>query len=170
MGYHTDFYGQFDVTPVLSEDHKNYLVRFSETRRMKRDPDRLPSDPIREQAGLPPGFEGAYFVGGLGYCGQDSDSSVIQSSIQPKGQPGLWCQWIPNEDGTAIVWDEGEKFYEYVEWIEYLMKHFFTPWGYALSGKVRWQGQDPDDRGMIKITDNIVQAETDKMTNSLNEE
>jgi len=71
-------------------------------------------------------------------------------------QPGLWCQWVPNEAGTAIVWDEGEKFYEYTAWIEYLIAHFLGPWGYRLDGEVYWQGEENDDRGLIAIVDNEV--------------
>ena len=44
-------------------------------------------------------------------------------------QPGLWCQWVPNASGTAIVWDEGEKFYYYIEWIKYLIEHFLRAVG-----------------------------------------
>ena len=66
MGYTTDFNGEFEVSPSLSYDHKQYLDAFATTRRMKRDQDiaeTLP-DPVREAVGLPIGYEGAYFVGG----------------------------------------------------------------------------------------------------------
>lgn len=74
------------------------------------------------------------------------------------GQPGLWCQWIPTDDGTAIVWDEGEKFYNYKEWIEYLIQHFLAPWGYVLNGVVQWAGESRGDIGLIKIVNNDVQV------------
>lgn len=77
-------------------------------------------------------------------------------AIADGAQPGLWCQWIPTEDGTAIVWDEGEKFYDYIEWLDYLIRHFLKPWGYTLTGGVEWQGEDPDDRGRILVSDNAI--------------
>ena len=71
-------------------------------------------------------------------------------------QPGLWCQWRPNDDGTAIVWDEGEKFYSYIEWLAYIMDHFLRPWGYELEGSVYWDGEESDDFGVLEIKDNKV--------------
>jgi len=70
--------------------------------------------------------------------------------------PGIWCQWVPSEDGKTIEWDENEKFYDYIEWIQYLLKHFLIPWGYILNGKVIWQGENMCDRGKIEIDNNLV--------------
>jgi hypothetical protein len=165
MGYTTDFYGEFNLDKPLSPEHKAYLEAFAETRRMIRD-DKIASnmeDPIRIAAGLPVGIDGCYFVNGVGDFGQDEDASVKNSNTPPSGQPGLWCQWVPSFEGTAIVWDGGEKFYNYVEWIEYLVENFFKPWGYVLNGEVEWQGEERDDRGMIVINDNVVKVKVAKV-------
>lgn len=158
MGYDTNFCGSFELDKPLSKEHKDYLSKFSETRRVKRKQTVAAKmdDPVRIAAGLPIGKHGAYFVGGLGFCGQDNDPSVIEGNTPPDGQPGLWCQWAPNNDGTAIVWDGGEKFYDYVEWIKYLIENFIKPWGYVLNGEVGWSGEDIDDRGLICIDNNDV--------------
>jgi hypothetical protein len=130
MGYTTDFSGKFKVTPPLKPEHKEYLKQFNETRRMKRDPEKaleLP-DPIRHAVALPIGDEGCYFVGAPGFMGQDKDASIVDYNTPPgqlglveienfgsvfsenkrritdgECQPGLWCQWVPNEDGTEIA-------------------------------------------------------------------
>lgn len=73
-------------------------------------------------------------------------------------KPSYYCQWVPNEDGTAIVWDYNEKFYSYIEWIEYLIKHFFEPWGIKLNGEVEWEGEESGDLGKIIIKDNVVEV------------
>lgn len=52
--------------------------------------------------------------------------------------PSIYCQWVPAEDGTGLEWDGVEKFYYYTEWLEYLVAHFFKPWGYVLNGSVEW--------------------------------
>lgn len=66
------------------------------------------------------------------------------------GVPGsTWCQWVPSDDGTTLVWDEQEKFYEYTQWLQYLVHHYFGPWGCTLDGEVEWNGDDVDDRGSI---------------------
>lgn len=144
----------------LRSTHAGYLRAFSRTRRMKRDPEKakgLP-DPVRQAAGLPLGEEAAYFVGGTGYAGQDRDGSVVDYNDPPAGQPGLWCKWVPNELGTGIVWDRGEKFYDYIAWLEYLLEHFLTPWGYVVNGRVAWKGEDRADTGVIIVTANAVEV------------
>jgi uncharacterized protein (TIGR02996 family) len=151
------FWQLFGLRPA----HAAYLTAFNETRRMKRDPAKaaLLPDPVRLAVGLSVGEDGAYIVGGSGFHGQDDDGSVLDHNSPPNGQPGLWCQWRPSEDGTAIIWDGGEKFYDYVEWLEYLILHFFNPWAYILNGKVRWQGEVSEDRGIITLINNRVLAE-----------
>lgn len=75
------------------------------------------------------------------------------------GVPGYWCQWIIGKDydgEEALIWDEGEKFYNYVEWLEYLIKNFFEPEGYVLNGEVEYQGEASDDFGTIEVKDNKV--------------
>jgi hypothetical protein len=158
MGYTTDFQGSFKVAPDLTAKHALYLTMFSMTRRMKRNgpqAEALP-DPARLTVGLPIGKEGGYFVGSGDNNGQNHTPDVLDYNQPPTGQPGLWCQWVPSPDGTAIVWDEGEKFYDYVEWLQYLIEHFLAPWGYKLNGTVKWYGEDHDDRGRIVVKDNVV--------------
>jgi hypothetical protein len=160
VGYTTDFVGEFDITPALDDNHVAYLRQFANTRRMKRDPVKASdlADPVRLSVGLPVGDDGGYFVGGQGICGQDFDNSILDYNGPPAGQPGLWCQWIPGEDDQSLVWDQSEKFYAYVEWLRYLIQHFFQPWGYSLSGDVEWQGEDSDDKGIIQIVNNVVRV------------
>jgi hypothetical protein len=145
---------------ALKSEHSAYLTVFSSTRRMRRDAKEVEKfpDPVRLAAGLPVGEEGGYFVGGGGFRGQDDDSSVLECNNPPAGQPGLWCHWAPDKYGRAIVWDRGEKFYYYVEWLEYLIKHFLGPWGYVLNGEVRWRGEDREDRGAIVVAANDVET------------
>lgn len=163
MGYSTNFTGEWKVEPALKPEHLAYLTQFSVSRRMKRDPwvTETRPDPLRLAVGLPVGVEGGYYVGPPGNNGQEDmwtrhgppgiRGGVIDSNTEPEGQPGLWCKWEPNSDGTAIVWSGAEKFYDYVEWIQYLLDHFLTPWGYKLSGRVDWQGEDEHDTGFIVI-------------------
>jgi hypothetical protein len=158
MGYHTEFEGAFNLDKPLDDAHKAYLNKFAQTRRMMRSEEKVAElpDPIREAANLPVGKEGGYFVGGTGFMGQNNDTSVYDHNSPPTGQPGLWCQWVSNEDGTAIEWDGGEKFYEYVLWIKYIIANFLKPWGYTLNGVVSWRGEDFNDVGDIVVTNNVV--------------
>ena len=166
MGYTTYLCGEFEFDRPLKPEHMEYLTDFSNSRRMMRNADILAEmdDPVRVSTGLPLGDDGGYFVSATGFRGQGMDESVVDFNRPPSGQPGLWCQWVPNEDGTAIVWDDGEKFYNYVEWLEYLIEHFLKPWGYVLNGSVSYSGEEPDDRGWIHVKDNRVQAIDDVIT------
>lgn len=168
MGYATNFTGQFDLDKPLTAEHKAYLDAFNETRRMKRDPsiaESLP-DPKRLAVGLPVGDQGAYFVGTQEQDhGQVRDASVAEYNTPPAGQPGLWCQWRPNEGGSAIEWDEGEKFYDYTAWLEYLIDRFLSRWGYVLNGQVSWDSEDNGDAGIIHVKDNEVEAVQSMLVN-----
>lgn len=89
--------------------------------------------------------------------GQDEDDSVIDND-RPAGRcPGLWCDW--RLKGQDIEWSGAEKFYSYVDWLEYILDNFMTPNGIYYSGEIEWQGEDEEDRGIIKVRKNIVLLE-----------
>lgn len=160
MGYTTTFRGQFDLDKPLTEAHAEYLNKFSETRRMKRAAEgaRILPDPVRLAVGLDVGPEGAYFVGGGGDFGQDRDASILDYNNPPKDQPGLWCQWVPTADLRGLEWNQAEKFYDYTEWLQYLIDNFLKPWGYTVTGSVDWRGEDFDDCGTLTVADGVVTA------------
>jgi hypothetical protein len=135
------------------------------------------------------GNEGEYFVGGTGHGGQDRDDTIINYNESPGSvlksndedfgtywsrrtkqiedglcQPGLWCQWTTNEEGTCLEWDGGEKFYNYVEWLKYLINHFFEKWGVKLNGEITWEGEESEDMGKIVVVDNVVTVKVARIT------
>jgi len=67
---------------------------------------------------------------------------------------------VPDETGTGIVWDQGEKFYHYDKWLKYIIKHFLAPWGYVLNGEATWRGEQRDDRGTLHVFENEVETDT----------
>jgi hypothetical protein len=160
MGYTTDFYGAVSVEPPLNEDERTYLRKFAETRRLDRE-------------------RGPYFVDGSGFAGQGHDSDIRDYNNPPEGQPGLWCQWVPIDDGTAIEWDGQEKFYEAEEWMAYLIDHFLKPgaeasksddpqfagftFDHVVNGTIEAQGEDPDDKWRLVVEDNVVRTQQAKI-------
>ena len=147
MGYNTAFDGEWKLNKPLDGETKTFLIKLANTRRMKRTG-------LDEKYGI----EGEFFVDASGFMGQDSDDSVVDYNQPPSTQPSLWCKWIPNDEGTAIEWDGGEKFYDYIPWIEYLIENILAPRGYVLNGDIKWEGEDSDDFGIIRIEDNVVKC------------
>ena len=138
MGYSTDFSGKFTLNKPLDDETYKLLADLNQTRRMAR------------QLGPEYGAEGEFYVDG------EAGESVIDYNRPPSTQPSLWCQWQPTEDRMSIIWDGGEKFYEYVDWIKYIINRVLDPKGYVLNGEVWWDGEDQSDTGLISNTDNKV--------------
>ena len=151
MGYSTEFTGRFRLDRPLQLEHARYLHAFADTRRVQRDAARAEAliDRVRAAASLPVGVEGGYVV-------VRERDSILNQDAPPRGQPGLYCQWRPSENQHGILWDGGEKFYNYVQWLEYIIQHFLAPWGYVLNGAVQWEGEEFGDTGVIQVVNNRV--------------
>jgi len=203
MGYTTDFQGQLNFDRVLTNEEVNYIKKFNDSRRMKRDVSKL-YDIYKGEGGNPflpkeqtYGNEGEYFVGDAGQVsflvGNSKDDSIIDFNQSPgnvvKGkdedfgtywsrhtkqiqdglcQPGFWCQWTVEQQFEGgefvLVWDGSEKFYNYVEWLKYLINHFFEKWGVKLNGEITWEGEDSEDMGKIVVVDNVVTVKVARIT------
>lgn len=164
MGYTTEFSGEIEVSPPLNEAERAYLRRFATSRRMDRE-------------------RGPYYAEPGSDYGQGDRSDVKDGNTPPEGQPGLWCQWVPTEDGSGIEWDQGEKFYNAEEWMAYLIDTFLKPgctvereleegnlpdliaaqfadftFDHACNGQIEADGEKPDDFWLLEVKDNVVSA------------
>jgi len=153
MGYTTEFEGSVRVVPPLNATESAYLRKFAGTRRMART-------------------RGPYFVDGSGDWGQGEDDDITEYNDPPRGQPGLWCKWVPTDDDASIEWDGGEKFYYAEDWMQYLIDHFLKPGAYAsrsgdlqfeaftfdhiVNGHIDAAGEETDDRWRLIVRDNVV--------------
>lgn len=155
MGYTTDFEGRFKFDKKLDDATYNLLQGLSETRRMKRDVSKLPDVPNELIGVFDWGVEGEFYFNPLtSDWGQEREDSVVDFNEPPASQPGLWLKWIPTLDKLHYEWDGGEKFYNYIEWLEYVIANILEPRGYKMNGEVKWFGEDRYDVGYITITDN----------------
>jgi len=151
MGNKTLYWASVKIEPSLSQAEIDYLTEFSETRRMLRK-------------------NGPYFVGGTGMRGQnENDPDVILGNQPPLGQPSLWCQWLPTENGHGLEWDRNFTFQGAPEWMLYLIQNFLGPGaiavgevpgivgGHMLSGFVEVVNtEQPGRHGVILVEDNKV--------------
>jgi hypothetical protein len=155
MGYSTDFYGFWTLTPALSLAQTDYLQKFARTRRVKRDPNAI-IDRRLAALGLSLGVDAEYFVDT-----EDEDKSIVDLNQPPGNQPSLWCKWRVNDRGDRLEHNGAEKFDGYVEWLDYLVKHFFSSWGVRIDGSVRYEGDELIDSGTIEIIDNRIEVRPD---------
>ena len=158
MGYDTDFTGSFSLDRPLDKETKKILKGLNYTRRVKRDPNKLAKEldiTPRECIKLY-GEECEFYFNFDGDFGQSETGGIIDFNLTPDCQPSLWCKWHYNEKDNTIEWDGAEKFYEYIPWIEYLIKNILEPKNYKLNGSVRWDGEEFGDVGTILIKDNDV--------------
>ena len=148
MGYSTSFTGRIEIEPPLNQSEIDYLTRFSEIRHMNR-------------------AQGSFYLG-------DDEEGVYNANIPPPGQPHLWCDFCPTEDGTALVWNEAENTRCAKEWFEYLIarllmeeaitqntNHRFDlfenfQYNHVLNGVLEAQGDWPKDRWKLIVKDNEV--------------
>jgi len=142
MGYTTDFKGMFDLNKPLDHATYKFLIALNETRRMARNVEGY-------------GVEGEFFFDESNF-GQNRNSNIIDYNRPPSTQPGLWCQWRPTQNRKGIKWDEGEKFYNYIEWLQYIIDNFLKEKGYILNGSVNWQGERNEDIGTIQVIENNI--------------
>lgn len=181
MGYQTVLGGSFSVTTVVTKKFMNFINRFSETRRMMRNPQIIKEmDPywakrcfrgqLGDQAGYytPPKIIKSNWLPThvkapnkkttvKNLLGDVQDKSVVNCDCPPVNQPGFKCNWIM-PDRTTLQWNGSEKFVDYIEWLEYVIEHFFKPSGYVLNGVVFWQGDDFNDSGAITVRDNCIEV------------
>ena len=159
MGYTTWFKGVFKFNRLPSEYMRKYIKSFSTSRRVKRNNDLIKKeDPDWEKYCFKGnlGIEGEYYIKYENY-NYTMTQSILDFNEPPKTQPSLWCHWIINEDGD-LCWDEGEKFYNYIEWLRYLIDNFFIKENLILNGKVDFQGEYDDDKGTIEIENNLIKV------------
>lgn len=83
----------------------------------------------------------------------------------PGDHPSSYMQWVPSETLDAIVWDQEEKFYNYTEWLVWLMG-WMQSIGVVANGTLAWSGEEVGDVGQIIVAENAVTALPGKSTKS----
>jgi len=154
MGYSTDFEGVITIEPPLNPAEFRYLLAFARTRHMHRE-------------------QGPFYVEFESNTSNEfSEVGVYNTNIPPPGQPSLWCDIEPSEDGTKLFWNGSEKTYEFDKWVDYLITRFLKPgaiasesnmeyfkeftFNHVCNGEIIAQGESIKDRWMLKVINNKV--------------
>jgi hypothetical protein len=159
MGYDTTFEGSIGIEPPLNPSEISFLIDFNNSRRQKRS-------------------KGPLYVNGTGYRGQGNDDDVLDGNRPDPDQPGLWCQWVPSEDGSSLEWDGVEKFYHSAEWMKYIVENllgasaqgyvarhvdedprlYHFTFNHVLNGQIEAQGEESDDMWLLVVEHNVVKV------------
>jgi hypothetical protein len=89
----------------------------------------------------------------------DSDKSEQFTAID------AYFQWVPADTLEHIVWDGNEKFYKYVEQLQWLCE-WLRQRGILANGVLHWQGEETGDTGTISVVANGVFPEADAKTST----
>ena len=188
MGYTTDFKGSLTLSKPLTEEQLKWYNDWKSIRKCSRDSQKLmeeykgkysldgdygvdgeffgyvPKKYLDENGdGIWYDENGDYIRDIDSYSGWIGGDSVKQFSInpnfgynpnQPKGSN--WCRW--KIEGNQLLWDGREKFYNYVEWLEYINKNIFSKWDITFTDQteIKWSGEDVEDCGVIYIEDGWI--------------
>jgi len=163
VGYSTYFGGSFQVKFPDKEtrDEVVDLVNcMADTRRVARDMSKLKDKldkPIEWY-----GTDGEFYCGDSGGSYTTDDDSILNPNVPPGDQPGVYLQWIfvPNEKDSdveaTLEADNEENFYNYIEWLEYIIERILKPRGAVMNGSVQWYGDEREDIGTITVKNNIL--------------
>jgi hypothetical protein len=80
---------------------------------------------------------------------EDGDAAEKATGIK------AYFQWVPSADLLHIVWDGNEKFYKYVEQLQWLC-NWLKRRDITANGSLYWQGEETGDTGTLKVSENIV--------------
>lgn len=156
MGYTTEFSGFFTISPPLDPQTASTLNGISTTRRMRRNIALIArkENISLEDAIFKYGVEAElYYPKESNNFGQEKDESIVDYNTPPFCQPSLWCDWCYDPKESVLKWNGSEKFYFYIEWLDFIIKRILEPKKYQLRGEVKWQGEDESDYGVIRVVD-----------------
>lgn len=145
MGTTTFFKGDFKLNKKLDASTQAFINKLARSERLARH-----INPYKY------GLQGEFYVANEVFSEYVGEGEVI-GQHPPATQAGLWCQWVVNEEGTAIQWDNGEKFYNSAYWISYILHRILIPRGYTLEGIVN--AESPDERYHIIIAGGKIKVE-----------
>lgn len=94
----------------------------------------------------------------------DDNPHVLSSPSSGSREKRGYCQWEIVEDGSKLVWDGGEKFYDGPAWLKYVIDTFVKPAGSTAAGALLAQGEEVGDVWYLIVEDGRVYTQDVKLT------
>lgn len=154
MGVTTEYLGHIEIEPPLMLPEISYLSAFSRSRRCGC-------------SGRPYGVVSTRDENHVG-----PEKPTDRCNQMAKGQPSLWCHWVPCPTGCCLAWNGAEKFYAGTAWLTYLIDHFLRPgaeasrtghrqfkpftFDHMLNGVMAGYQQDNRELFLLRVEDNQV--------------
>ena len=86
-------------------------------------------------------------------------SAILEANNDPDSiqgeHPRSYMQWVPTQSLDHIVYDGNEKFYEYVDWMKWLV-NYLKGIGITADGEIDWSGDQAGDTGTIVVANSEV--------------
>lgn len=83
---------------------------------------------------------------------EDNENAYAASGINS------YLQWVPSESLDEIVWDGGEKFYDYEQLLRWLCSVWLLERGIVANGELLWSGEEAGDVGVLTVVSNVVSS------------
>ena len=107
--------------------------------------------------GYTTGFVGCFKISPKLTSDQIAVLSKVWDTRHDDGEyPSYYCQWVTSDNGRFLEWDSGEKFENYVEWLQLLVDRYFKKWGRSLTGAMEYSGDGDGDVGTIAVDRNVI--------------
>ena len=99
---------------------------------------------------------------------RSKQTQAVFAAIAASPEPDLpWHTGLlkVSEDWNLFLPEEDQSRPGFGMWLSLLIDHFLSARGYVLNGQVSWEGEDPDDRGILFVKDNVIEIVDDLIFN-----
>jgi hypothetical protein len=142
MGYTMIWHGKLAINPPLPQAVTQYLTRFFERRHVLMSP--------KHQE------HGAFEVDYLPPDEEDKAAlDIVDWNRPPPSQPFIWCDWEIDALGSSLTIRRPRN-YRSIEWLEYIIWKFISPYHSVVSGTMTWRGEEVGDEGCLYVDGNII--------------
>ena len=142
MGYTTIWHGKLAVKPPLPRAVTRYLTHFFERRHVLMSPNHHEQGAF-EVDHLPP------------HEVSEEPLDVVDWNRPPPSQPFMWCDWEIDPLGGSLTVKRPRN-YRSIEWLEYIIWKFISPYHCVVSGTMTWRGEEVGDEGCLHVEGNTI--------------